>query len=232
MPSGNSLFHSLQAFWLTKAKPLIINFLQWIKVNYFKIKDYYATHPKQRKWTIAGLFVMGPPLLLLMIVWIEIPGKKALRNIQNQLPSEIYSADSVLIGRFFVQDRTEVGFEQIAQSAKDALIAVYYSARALWFTSNARNEGFGQVQVESMACSTPVINAHIPNSGVDWVSLDNVSGLTTRANSVESLAEASIKIASNDELYCRLSHGARQRAIGFFDAKVMAEESIKLYSHL
>ncbi len=123
MPPGNSLFKVIQSLWLTKVKPFVINHLLWIKANYFKLKNYYATHPKQKRWTIAGLLVMGPPLLLLLIVWIEIPGKKALRNIQNQLPSEIYSADSVLIGRFFVQDRTEVKFDQIAQSVKDALIA-------------------------------------------------------------------------------------------------------------
>ena len=127
-----------------------------------------------------------------------------------------------------VQDRVS----WLGETDQDTLCAAYHAASALWFTSNARNEGFGQVQVESMACSTPVINAHIPNSGVSWVSMDDVSGLTIQRESVESLINASMKIASNDELRTRLSLGARERAVNLFDAKLMAEKSTKLYATL
>jgi penicillin-binding protein 1A len=85
--------------------------------------DYYKTHPKQRKWTIIGAFIFGPPLLFLFIVWVEIPSKRSLRNIQNQLPSEVYSSDSVLLGRYYIQDRTEVTYDKIAPVVIDALIA-------------------------------------------------------------------------------------------------------------
>jgi glycosyltransferase involved in cell wall biosynthesis len=125
-----------------------------------------------------------------------------------------------------VQDRVS----WLGETDQDTLCAAYHAARALWFTSNARNEGFGQVQVESMACSTPVINAHIQNSGVSWVSIDDVSGLTIQSGSVDSLVDASVKISSNDKLHTRLSLGARQRAVNLFDAKSMAVNSTKLYA--
>ncbi|GCC50241.1 penicillin-binding protein [Chryseotalea sanaruensis] len=39
------------------------------------------------------------------------------------MPSEVYTADSVLIGKFYIQDRTEVAYEAIAPVVLDALIA-------------------------------------------------------------------------------------------------------------
>lgn len=111
-------------------------------VYYQQITFYYQTHPKQKKWSIVAACVFGPPLLFLLVVWIEIPSKRALRNIQNQLPSEIYTADSVLLGRYYIQDRTEVPFTKIAPVAIDALIATedvrFYQHRGIDFTSLGR----------------------------------------------------------------------------------------------
>jgi penicillin-binding protein 1A len=102
-----------------KAKPA----LDYLKVYYDRVAQYYRTHPRARKWSIIGAIVLGPPLLFLLVVWIEIPSKRELRNIQNQVASEIYSADSVLLGRYYIQDRTEVKYDDIAPVVFDALIA-------------------------------------------------------------------------------------------------------------
>lgn len=91
--------------------------------RYQQIRAYYSTHPKQKWLSIIAAFLFGPPLLLLLIVWIQVPSNRALRNIKNQLPSEVYTADSVLIGKFYIQDRTEVAYEAIAPVVLDALIA-------------------------------------------------------------------------------------------------------------
>ncbi len=90
---------------------------------YEQLNEYFNTHPRA-KLTVK---IAGPPLafifLLLFIVWIETPSNRELRSIQNQVASEIYSADSVLIGRYYLQDRTEVTFEGISPAVIDALIA-------------------------------------------------------------------------------------------------------------
>lgn len=96
---------------------------QWLGRQYDKIAQYYRTHPRARRWSI----ILGPPafagFILLLAVWIEIPSKRQLRNIQNQVASEVYSADSVLLGRYYIQDRTEVGYNDIALVAIKALVA-------------------------------------------------------------------------------------------------------------
>lgn len=62
-------------------------------------------------------------LLLLFVVWLETPWNSELRNIRNQVASEVYSADSVLLGRYYIQDRTEVQYTEIAPAVFQALIA-------------------------------------------------------------------------------------------------------------
>lgn len=94
-----------------------------VKPYWDKTIEYFRTHPKARK----RLIIFGPPLfllfLLLLTVWIETPSRRQLRNIQNQVASEVYSADSVLLGRYYLQDRTEVKYNEIAPVVFDALVA-------------------------------------------------------------------------------------------------------------
>jgi penicillin-binding protein 1A len=110
--------------------------------KYKRISDYFRTHPKQRKWAIIASAVFGPPLLFLFVVWIEIPSKRALRNIQNQVASEVYSADSVLLGRYYIQDRTEIEYKDISPAVIDALIATedirFYEHSGIDFRSLGR----------------------------------------------------------------------------------------------
>lgn len=53
----------------------------------------------------------------------EMPSKRKLRNLENHTASEVYSSDSVLIGRYYIQDRTNVNFDGISPNLINALIA-------------------------------------------------------------------------------------------------------------
>jgi glycosyltransferase involved in cell wall biosynthesis len=111
----------------------------------------------------------------------------------------------------------------------DELVGAYLASTALWFPSSHRSEAYGLVQVEAMAAGCPVINTHIPYSGVSWVSRDNESGLTIPIGDAASLAAASRRIADDPALRARLSAGARARAVAEFDDSVMATRTLALY---
>lgn len=107
-----------------------VQFYRWAWPYWLKVKPYYdqvifyfKTHPRIRRTAI----ILGPPLflvwLLFFVVWIETPWNSELRNIRNQVASEVYSVDSVLLGRYYIQDRTEVEYEDIAPAVLDALVA-------------------------------------------------------------------------------------------------------------
>ncbi|HMG90990.1 MAG TPA: transglycosylase domain-containing protein [Chryseolinea sp.] len=75
--------------------------------------------------SIAGVFVFG--LFFIFLVWIgifgQIPSKKELLGVRHQQATEVYSADSVLLGRYYLQDRSMIPSSDIPQSLKQALIA-------------------------------------------------------------------------------------------------------------
>ena len=79
---------------------------------------------------IAGLacFVFASFFLVLYLLVISgatgpLPTKEELSRVENPMASEVYSADSVLLGRFFLQERSNVVYENIPKPVVDALIA-------------------------------------------------------------------------------------------------------------
>ena len=52
-----------------------------------------------------------------------IPSQEELANFQNNTASEIYSADSVLLGKYYLQERTNVNFQDMSPVLIKALIA-------------------------------------------------------------------------------------------------------------
>src|SRR5205823_5359495 len=108
----------------------------------------------------------------------------------------------------------------------DATLAgAYRAATALWFPSNARSEGFGLVQVEAMAAGCPVINTHVPHSGVAWVCRHEREGLTVPVNDPAALAAAARRLLEEPGLRERLVEAGRQRAVSEFDHRTMAAHS-------
>ncbi len=76
-------------------------------------------------YVITGFIAFA--FLLFSFVYIgifgHIPSDYELENIQNYLASEVYSADNVLLGRYYIQNRTNIEYEDIPQYLVDALIS-------------------------------------------------------------------------------------------------------------
>ncbi len=74
----------------------------------------------------GGLLLTGILLLFLLVVsgiLGDIPNREELRMVENPVASEIYSADSVLLGRYFIQERSDIRFDQLPSHVIDALLA-------------------------------------------------------------------------------------------------------------
>lgn len=84
-------------------------------------------YPRTAKWTrrisifFSVLILLGVAFLLPILV--DAPSVRTLRNVQTEAASEIYSADGVLLGRFYKQNRTVVRYEDIPQHMIRALVA-------------------------------------------------------------------------------------------------------------
>lgn len=56
--------------------------------------------------------------------WGKVPSKKDLSEFNYQRASEVYSADSVLIGKYYLFDRQPIAYNDLPQHLIDALVAI------------------------------------------------------------------------------------------------------------
>lgn len=53
----------------------------------------------------------------------EMPGFEVLENPRSELASELYSADNVLLGKYFRKNRSRISYDEISENARNALLA-------------------------------------------------------------------------------------------------------------
>lgn len=107
----------------------------------------------------------------------------------------------------------------------------YHAAHIFVLPSTARSEAFGIVQLEAMACGTPVINTQL-DSGVPYVSLDGVTGLTVPLCDVASLRHSIQRLLTDNALHRRFSRAARDRVRTHFTIEEMARGTLQLYEEV
>ncbi len=105
----------------------------------------------------------------------------------------------------------------------------YYKAASVFaLPSIARSEAFGIVQTEAMACGTPVVNTRL-ETGVPFVSRDNVTGFTVAPKDAAALAEAIQYLLDHEELRLSFGANARRRVDARFTQEYMAAQTLDLY---
>jgi glycosyltransferase involved in cell wall biosynthesis len=108
------------------------------------------------------------------------------------------------------------------------LVPYYHAADLFVLPSVARNEAFGMVQLEAMACGKPIVNTCLP-SGVPWVSLDGVTGLTVPPCNSAALARAIKLILDSEGLRAQFGQAARRRVQDEFTRDLMAARILHVY---
>ncbi len=113
----------------------------------------------------------------------------------------------------------------------EELLEVYKMSKIFVLPSISEAEAFGIVQLEAMSMGLPVINTKL-NSGVPFVSLDSISGLTVQPKNVLQLKNAIEKILNDDNLFETLATNAIKRSYLFTKAKMVESYYIIYKSNL
>ena len=95
-----------------------------------KKKKGKKEHNRFRFLKLAGkvaavLFLLGALFFILVFLGVfgPVPSKQQLHQINNPVASEVYSADGKIIGRYYVENRSNVTFDKISPNVINALIA-------------------------------------------------------------------------------------------------------------
>lgn len=100
------------------------------------------------------------------------------------------------------------------------------------FPSVTKNEAFGIALAEAMSFAKPAVTFTIEGSGVNYVSLDKVTGIECPNGDAEAYAAAIRTLAENEALRRRYGAAARERVQALFTQEKFAEHVHALLAEL
>ena len=78
----------------------------------------------------------------------------------------------------------------LGKISAEELPAYFSAADVFCLPSVERSEAYGVVQLEAMACGTPVISTNIKGSGVSWVNKHGITGIVVPVKDSKALADS------------------------------------------
>ena len=187
-----------------------------------RVRDICAAHGGKPLVLFAGRLVRykGCDVLLRALQDVDtfavIAGDGPLKPSLMQLTTDLGIANRV---RF----AGEVPPEQLR--------ALYHAADVFVLPSVTRAEAFGFVQVEAMACGTPVISTRV-RSGVSWVNQHDVTGLVVEPGTVADLRAALVSLLSGPSRRERMGAAGRRRVEEEFTLTTMGTRASALLEEI
>lgn len=165
-------------------------------------------------------------------------GYDYLIDAMNELPEEYIC---LIGGKGPLHDQLEKHIKELGLEKRvkllgfleDEYVSAYHDASILFCMPSINNgESFGIVQTEAMAHSRPVVTTKVPMSGVSWVNADGITGINVPVMDSHALADAILKIGSDDSLREQYGKNARERFLTLFEKNVMVNSVLNVYKRI
>lgn len=176
------------------------------------LKKFYPTTSVTRDYYLfVGRFRAYKGIFVLLEAW------KQMKKV-NSIPKLLLVGGGGQINQIseYIADNN-LPISVLTDVDDKKLLSLYQDAKALILPSIHRSEAFGMVQVEAMACATPVISSNL-STGVSWVNQDNVTGKLFETGSSDSLIKAIVAFEDGSVSIDKMGKNARNRAVSEFDA--------------
>ncbi len=114
-----------------KSRAIFKILIQIIVILAAKLAGMSTNLQDWKKYLIIFWSLFSIPFLVMILLFIllssgklgYVPTFEDLENPKNNLASEVYSADGVLLGKFYLENRTYVNFDELSTNLVNALIA-------------------------------------------------------------------------------------------------------------
>lgn len=120
----------------------------------------------------------------------------------------------------------------LGRLSDDDMRQYYHATDVFAFPSYTKAEGFGLTLAEAMYCKAVPVTYTIEGSGVNWVSLNGITGLEVPNRNVKEYAEAIDRLLSDDELRAKYAEAAHQRVVDNFTVEKEVEKLKEQYRQL
>ena len=127
-------------------------------------------------------------------------------------------------------DDTKVKF--LGRISDDELKDYLTACDIFCFPSITKNEAFGIGLAEAMAFGKPAVTFTIEGSGVNYVSLNGVTGIEVENRNVQAYADAIIKLADDQTLREQYGNAAKERVMNLFTFAQFKDNIIKLLGNI
>jgi glycosyltransferase involved in cell wall biosynthesis len=186
-----------------------------------------------RRWPAAYQALEGRRIILFVGRITEAKGTyNLIEAFKNRISRGYGDTALVLVGVPEEPDRLRAaipeGSENLIHLAdvKKEELPLFYS-HAYVFVGPSRDEGFGAVFVEALACGTPVIS--VAKGGPLEIVEPDVTGLLCPDNSPGSIADAVERLLADPALRERMARSARASVMGRFGFDRLESELLEIY---
>lgn len=107
-----------------------------------------------------------------------------------------------------------------------------HAAKIFAFPSNTKAEAFGLALAEAMYCRCVPIVFHLEGSGVNYVSVKDLTGMEVPLGDVKAFAKAVDTILSDDELRERYAEASHERVATMFTDEMAVKKMNEVYHEL
>mgnify|MGYP006328180591 FL=1 len=107
-----------------------------------------------------------------------------------------------------------------------------HAASIFAFPSITKNEAFGVVLAEAMYCKTTPVCFAIKGSGVNWVNINQQTGLEVKNKDAIAFAKAIDGLLSNETLRVQLGENAHKRVEDLFTMNVIEKQIKTIYQDI
>lgn len=201
--------------------PISLEKLQMAKEDYdkvYQIKEQYS--PKQI------VFFMGRH--------VEYKGIEYLIEAEKYIKSDciILIAGQGPLTQHLKNITKSSRIKYIGKIADEEIKIYMHAASVFAFPSITKNEAFGVVLAEAMYCKAVPVCFTIKGSGVNWVNINNKTGIEIENKNAIAFAKAIDDLLINEELRFKLGEQAKQRVVNMFTMKTIAKQINNIYKEL